>query len=135
MIEAKIRSNRKTDFLLVAVFGTRESRNALCPETPKDPDTPYAHVYTLAGTEMALPSVQILRELNNLPIASTKPQQSDLIDALIIALDAIKKLVQGAKYASKEIYCLTDGTGVWNFDDIEEIKQEIARNSTAISSM
>jgi hypothetical protein len=135
MIEAKIRAARKTDFILVAIFGARESRNALCPETPDEPDVQYAHVFTLSGTEMALPSVTILRELNNLPIAATDPKESDLIDALIISIYAIGELVKGAKYASKEIYCLTDGSGVWNFDDIDQVKTEIDAKGIKISSM
>jgi len=119
MLNAKIRSGRKTDHVELIIFAAQEPDN---PLNDLDPDN-YVHVNK--KFPFASPNVDLIRTLSTTDIAPSDTH-ADLVDALIVALDSMSRYVKKLKY-TKEMYIFTDASKQWNTEGTEAIQEEISK--------
>jgi ATP-dependent DNA helicase 2 subunit 2 len=124
----KLLHNPKHEVGLV-LFGTAETSNALNDQMGEDQ-------YTNVTTERTLTQVDLefFREIQNIKAEEVPQQKGDLLDGLIVGLDALIKFCGTRKYR-KRVFMITDGEKEAKFSkgDIDPIVQTIKDNDIKLN--
>ncbi|KAF3158063.1 ATP-dependent DNA helicase II subunit 2 [Orbilia oligospora] len=115
-IATTVSNGRKTDTIAVVGFRTDGSDNSLFQN-----DENYSNISILSPmSQFLMPQI---RELNKL-LEPNATDRGDGVSALVVALDMIEKYCKKLKYI-RNIVFLTNGTGNFDFDGINDIIEQI----------
>ncbi|EWC44041.1 hypothetical protein DRE_01393 [Drechslerella stenobrocha 248] len=115
-ITATVSNGRKTDTIAVVGFRTDGSDNSLVHD-----DSSYENITVLSPmSQFLMPQIRGLQGR----LQPSHTDAGDGISALVIAMDIIEKYCKKLKYI-RNIVFLTNGTGVYDFDGIDDIAKQI----------
>ncbi|KAK6335325.1 ATP-dependent DNA helicase II subunit 2 [Orbilia javanica] len=115
-ITTTVSNGRKTDTISVVGFRTDGSDNSLVQN-----DENYENISILSPmSQFLMPQIRGLKEL----LEPSTTNQGDGVSALVVALDIIEKYCKRLKYI-RNIVFLTNGTGDFNFEGINDIIEQI----------
>lgn len=115
-ITTTVSNGRKTDTIAVVGFRTDGSDNSLVQN-----DENYANISVLNPmSQFLMPQIRGLKKL----LEPSTTHEGDGVSALVVAIDIIEKYCKKLKYI-RNIVFLTNGTGGFDFDGINDIIEQI----------
>ncbi|KAI9341852.1 SPOC like C-terminal domain-containing protein [Pilaira anomala] len=125
-IEDRVLAGRKTDLVSVLLCGTPETRNALAEATPGQ----YERIFAM--TPLAMPTVQLLKDLSNVTTSKESEPPADVLDALIVAIDMIATHCRHLKY-TKRVVIFTDNKSTIDWLDLSAVADMLKNNQIELT--
>ncbi|KAG2230806.1 hypothetical protein INT48_008747 [Thamnidium elegans] len=115
-IEDRVLAGRKTDLVSLILCGTPETKNSLADSTPGQ----YENISVMSP--LAMPTVQLLKDLSNVTTAKESDRPADVLDALIVAIDTISTHCRHLKY-TKRVVIFTDNKSAIDWLDLSDVSE------------
>ncbi|KAI8052788.1 SPOC like C-terminal domain-containing protein [Thamnidium elegans] len=125
-IEDRVLAGRKTDLVSLILCGTPETKNSLADSTPGQ----YENISVMSP--LAMPTVQLLKDLSNVTTAKESDRPADVLDALIVAIDTISTHCRHLKY-TKRVVIFTDNKSAIDWLDLSDVSEMLKSNSIEVT--
>ncbi|GAA5812693.1 hypothetical protein MFLAVUS_006151 [Mucor flavus] len=119
-IEDRVLAGRKTDLVSVILCGT-----------PAE-STPGQYENISVMTPLAMPTVQLLKDLSNVTTAKESDRPADVLDALIVAIDIISTHCKHLKY-TKRVVIFTDNQSTIDWLDLSAVSEMLKSNAIEVT--